>query len=124
VTAWGGYGVFDSDRWEHMAEVYLFNDQDLTGGTGYHRSEAGFAQLGYRASRGVGYLRYERAAFQQADQYFFQQRMGNSYYRGALGFRFDIDFKAALKLEIASTHDTDRVTDQYNEALVQYAIRF
>jgi len=124
VRAWGAYAALDSDRWEHMAEFYIFNNQDLSGGTGYHRSEAGFAQLGYRGPWGVGYLRYERAALDQSDPYFARQRAGNSYYRGALGVRFDIDFKSALKFELANTHDTDRVVDQDNEALAQYAIRF
>lgn len=124
VQAWGAYAVLDNDRWEHMAELYIFNNEDLSGGAGYHRSEAGFAQLGYRTSWGVSYIRYERAAFDQSDQFFLQQRAGNSYFRGALGVRIDIDFKSALKFELANTHDTDRVVDQYSEALAQYAIRF
>ncbi len=124
VNMVGGYAVFDTDRWEHDAEVYFFNNRDLTGGSGSHRSEAGFVQLAYRAPWGVPYIRYERAAFQQNDQYFSQQTTGNSYYRSAIGVRFDIDLKSAFKLELANTHDTDRIVDEYNEALVQYAIRF
>ncbi len=120
----GAYGVYDTDDWEAMAELYLFNNEDLSGGTGHHRSEAGFGQLGYRAAWGVPYLRYERGAFKQSDHYFLEQNRGNSYYRSALGVRFDIDIKSALKFEFASTHDTDRVVGQYSEALVQYAIRF
>ena len=53
-----------------------------------------------------------------------QQNSGASYYRNALGIRFDLDLKSALKLEVANTHDTDRFIDQYNGILVQYAIRF
>jgi hypothetical protein len=60
----------------------------------------------------------------QADPYFAQQNSGASYYRNALGLRFDIDLKSALKLELAETHVTDRAQRQYNEALVEYAIRF
>jgi hypothetical protein len=124
VNMVGGYAVYDTDRWEHIAEFYAFSNEDLTGGTGTHRSEAGFVQLAYRGAWGIPYVRYERAAFKQADQYFLQQATGNSYYRAALGMRFDLDLKSALKFELANTHDTDRLVDQYNEALVQYAIRF
>lgn len=120
----GAYVVYDTDDWEAITELYLFNNEDLSGGTGHHRSEAGFAQVGYRAAWGVPYARYERAAFKQGDQFFLEQATGNSYYRSALGVRFDIDLKSALKFEFANTHDTDRLVDEYNEALVQYAIRF
>ena len=120
----GAYGVYDTDDWEAIAELYLFNNEDLSGGTGHHRSQAGFGQLGYRAAWGVPYLRYERGAFKQSDHYFLEQLTGNSYYRSALGIRFDIDIKSALKFEFAITHETDRVVDEYSEALVQYAIRF
>ena len=120
----GAYGVYDTDDWEAIAELYLFNNEDLSGATGHHRSEAGFGQLGYRAAWGVPYLRYERGAFKQSDHYFLEQVSGNSYYRSALGIRFDIDIKSALKFELATTHDTDRAVEAYSEALVQYAIRF
>ncbi len=127
VRMLGGYAVYDTDAWEHIAEFYAFDDEDLSGGTGTHRSEAGFVQLAYRASWGVPYVRYERASLQQSDQYFAQQTnvdAGASYYRSAVGLRFDIDLKAALKFELANTRTTDRAPDEYNEALVQYAIRF
>ena len=124
VRVYGGYVVYDTDRWEHISEVYFFDNQDLSGRTGSHRSEAGFLQLAYRSAFGVPYLRYERAALQQADQYFAQQAYGASYWRAAVGMRFDIDLKSAFKLELANTHITDRVRREYNEALAQYAIRF
>ncbi len=123
----GAYAVYDTDQWEHIAEFYAFNDEDLSGGTGSHRSEAGFVQLGYRASWGIPYLRYERASLQQSDAYFAaltSLNSGASYYRNALGLRFELDAKTALKFELANTHTTDRAPDQYNEAQVQYAIRF
>jgi hypothetical protein len=110
--------------WEWLAEIYLFNNEDLTGHTGAHRSEAGFAQLGYRAGRFIPYLRYERATLQQADPYFAAQHFGQSYYREALGLRFDIDVKSAVKLEFSNTQLTDRNLTDFGEALIQYAIRF
>ena len=124
VRVFGGYAVYDTDRWEHIAEIYLFDNQDLSGTSGNHRSTAGFLQFAYRGPFGVPYVRYERAALQQADPYFAQQLFGASYWRAAAGLRFDIDLKTALKLELANTHITDRAPREYNDALAQYAIRF
>jgi hypothetical protein len=70
------------------------------------------------------YLRYERAELNQRDNYFALQRAGMSYRRAALGLRFDIDLQSALKLEIARTKNTDRVVEQWTDALLQYAVRF
>jgi hypothetical protein len=124
VRVFGGFAVYDTDRWEHIGEIYMFDNEDLSGPSGTHKSTAGFAQFAYRAPFGVPYLRYERASLQQADQYFAQQIYGASYWRAAAGLRFDIDFKSALKIELANTHITDRSPREYNEGLAQYAIRF
>lgn len=124
VNSYGSYLVYDTDQWENMAELYWFNDKDLSGATGSHHSTAGFVQVGYRLTRTVPYLRYERTSLDQSDEYFQQQISGGSYHRTALGLRYDLDSKAALKFELATTRDTDRLRDQYNEALVQYAIRY
>lgn len=124
LLVYGGYAVYDTDRWESIAELYLFNNQDQSFGTGTHHSTAGFAQVGYRTPWGMPYARYERASLSQADPYFYEQTNGGSYWRGALGVRFDIDLKSAIKLELADTRFTDRNDYQYGEGLVQYAIRF
>jgi hypothetical protein len=81
-------------------------------------------QIAYRAGTWIPYARYENADFDQTDKYFSAQRSGGSYYRTALGLRYELDWSSALKLEIAQTHETDRANDEYEEALVQYAIRF
>jgi hypothetical protein len=124
VRAYGGYAAYDTDQWEGIAEIYLFDNQDLSGGSGSHSSNAGFVQLGHRAAWGVPYARYERTSLDQTDAYFARLQGGASYHRVALGVRFDIDLKSALKLELANTRLTDRSLDQYGEGLVQYAIRF
>ena len=124
VLVYGGYAVYDTDRWENIAELYLFDNSDGSFGTGTHHSTAGFLQLGYRAPWGMPYARYERAALSQSDPYFYEQTSGGSYERGSLGVRFDIDLKSSFKLEIADTRLTDRADYQYGEGLVQYAIRF
>jgi len=124
LLVYGGYAVYDTDRWENIAELYLFNNQDQSFGTGTHHSTAGFVQFGYRTAWGLPYARFERASLSQADPYFYEQTSGGSYWRGALGVRFDIDLKSAIKLELADTSFTDRNDYQYGEGLVQYAIRF
>jgi len=124
VTNYGTYAVYDTDQWEGFAEFYVFENEDLSSGTGSHRSDAGFVQWGYRAGRYIPYIRYERAALQQSDPYFAAQLHGQSYYRDALGLRFDIDVKSALKVEFANTQFTDRHRVDFGEALLQYAIRF
>jgi hypothetical protein len=124
LLVYGGYAVYDTDRWENIAELYLFDNEDQSFGTGSHRSTAGFVQLGYRTPWGIPYARYERASLSQADPYFYQQVSGNSYWRGALGVRFDLDLKSAIKFELADTRFTDRDVYEYGEGLVQYAIRF
>jgi hypothetical protein len=124
LRSYGGYAVYDTDSWENIAEVYVFSNEDLAGGSGTHRSNAGFVQFGYRVPWGVPYARYERAVLQQSDPYFAALDGGGSYARAALGLRFDVDLRSALKLEVANTRQTDRARDQYGEGLVQYAIRF
>ena len=124
VNNYGVYAVYDTDRWENIAEYYWFDNKDLSGSTGNHRSDMGFIELAYRAGPWIPYARYENADFDQTDHYFASQRFGSSYYRTALGLRYDLDLSSALKLELAQTHVTDRVTDEYEEALMQYAIRF
>ena len=134
----GAYAVYDTDTWEHIIEAYSFHDKNLNGSPGTHRSEAWFAQFGYRASWGVPYIRYERAMLDQSDPYFSEQTFGASYYRSALGVRFDINAKSSIKFEVAHTRNTDdrpatdyRPSDaeiglpqQFNEVLAQYAVRF
>ena len=124
VKGYGAYAVYDTDRWEDIAELHFFDNTDLTGNTGSHHSDAGFIQMGYRGGRYTPYARYERGSFQQSDPYFAAQINGNSYNREALGVRFDIDLSSALKMEFAKTSFTDRIIRTYGEALVQYAIRF
>src|SRR6059058_93991 len=124
VRSYGVYAAYDTDTWEDIGEFHVFDNHDLTGGTGSHHSDAGFLQIGYRAGRYTPYARYERGSFQQSDRYFPALRHGESYYRNALGVRLDVDLVSSVKLELAQTHFTDRVVSSYDEALLQYAIRF
>jgi hypothetical protein len=120
----GVYFAYDTDRFEHIGEFYRFSDTDLTGGGPAHHSSAGFLQLAWRLPLATPYARYERAVLDQGDNYFALQVDGMSYYRTALGLRFDLDPKSALKFEVARTKNTDRLIQQWTDALLDYAIRF
>ncbi|HXA35418.1 MAG TPA: hypothetical protein VNW26_03720 [Steroidobacteraceae bacterium] len=124
VRVAGAYAVYDTDTWEVLSEAYLFDNVDLYQGMGTHRSNAYFAQVGYRFPTFIPYVRYERAHLDQTDQYFAQQMTGGSYYRTAAGFRHDLNQKVAVKFEVANTHYTDRIIGDFNEFLSQLAIRF
>jgi hypothetical protein len=120
----GVYFAYDTDRFEHLGEFYRFSDTDLTARGPPRHSSAGFLQLAWRLPLATPYVRYERAVLDQSDNYFALQSAGMSYYRTALGLRFDLDPKSALKLEIARTKNTDRLIEQWTDALLDYAIRF
>jgi len=120
----GVYFAYDTDQFEYLGEYYRFDDTDLTDRGPARHSDAGFLQLAWRLAFATPYVRYERAVLDQSDNYFALQREGMSYYRAALGLRFDLDSKSAFKLEVARTKNTDRLIDQWTDAMLDYAIRF
>ena len=120
----GVYFAYDTDRFEHIGEYYRFSDSELTPVGPTHKSSAGFLQLAWRLPFATPYARYERAALNQSDTYFAAQTEGMSYYRDAVGLRFDIDLKSALKFEVGRTKNTDRVVQEWTDVLMDYAIRF
>ncbi|MEJ8835649.1 hypothetical protein [Ramlibacter sp. AN1133] len=124
VRMLGGYGTWLEDNWEVLGEYYRFSDRNLDGAGSSHGSWAGYLQAGYLFGRWTPYARVERAALDQGDNYFAQQASGQSYDRGVIGLRFDIDARSAVKVELNRTHFTDRATAHVNEARFQYAIRF
>lgn len=127
LAALGAYGVFASERWEVLGEFYRFNNRDLSGGSGSHRSWAGYLQAGYNSGRWMPYVRGERASLEQKDNYFAVQEFGRSYRRFVAGLRYDLDPKAALKLELSRTSQEDLGLggdDRYGAAQLQYSIRF
>lgn len=123
----GGYAVFSDDRWEILGEYYHFNNRDLSGSSGNHTSRAGYLQAGYAFGKWTPYVRGERASLNQRDNYFAVQEYGRSYRRYVAGLRYDLDPKAALKIELSKTTQEDLGStgdDRYGTAQVQYSIRF
>jgi len=124
LTMFGVWLAYVENNWEVLAEQYSFRNRDQTGNTGDHSSNAAYAQVGRQFGQWTPYSRYELASLDQNDLYFAQQESGQSYKRLVVGLRYDLNPKAALKLEAHHTRLTDRDTGSYSELRGQVAIRF
>lgn len=129
----GAYGVWIDDDWEVLGEYYHFQNRDLSGGTGRRGSNAWYLQAGYNFGLATPFARLERTRLDQNDNYFASQLSGRSYDRLALGMRYELNQKSALKFELNRTRQKDLVAadgitpapdDAFIEALMQFAIRF
>lgn len=121
VNMLGAYGFYDGNDWEVIGEYYGFRDTQAGAGGSKHSSWAGFMQVGRSFGDILPYVRVEKALLDQADNYFLSQNSGRSYQRQALGLRYEIGPKTALKVEM---NHTDESGTKYKEAQVQAAIRF
>ena len=123
----GGSVVYLSNDWEIMSEYYHFNDKDKSGTTGTHKSWADYLQVGRSFNDLTPYIRFERTVFNQMDNYFSMQTSGQSYARQALGLRYNLNQKAALKFELLNSSfkaEPGRTALGYRSFLFQYAIGF
>ena len=120
----GGYVLYNNFGWEGLGEYYQFLDKNTDGNTGSHSSWAGVVQLGHSIGKFLPYARLEKAHFDQADNYFSQLKNGQSYDREALGIRYDLSPKVAIKLEGNHTKVSDRNLESYNEIRLQFATGF
>lgn len=127
----GGSLVYLENDWEVMGENYYFSNKDKSGTTGTHKSRASYLQIGRGFNKVTPYVRYERATYDQQDNYFNMQDSGQSYTRRSLGLRYNLNQKAALKFEwLNSSFKADaagvatRIADNYSEVHIQYAIGF
>ncbi len=123
----GGSAVYLGNDWEVLGEYYRFNNKDKSGTTGSHSSWADYVQVGKTFNVLTPYLRAEKTALSQADNYFSMQDSGQSYTRQALGLKYDLNQKASLKFELLNSKfeaDTVRTGSSYRSLLAQYAIRF
>jgi hypothetical protein len=135
MTMLGGYLSYENNGFEFLNEYYHFSNKDL-----YNpdlekvSSWAAYSQLGYYINDSwIPYVRYERAIFDQNDEYFADQTFGQSYSRVAAGLRYNITDKACIKIEgnetdVANTA-TGGVRDQmdggkWKEIRAQWAVRF
>lgn len=122
VNMFGGYGFYDADGWENIAEFYRFNNS--SGGTS-RNSWSGFVQVGHNFEGNLTpYVRYEKASLNQLDPYFANLEQGKSYARSTAGIRYDLSAKTALKFEVNQTDETVNGGEKYNEAKLQFSVRF
>jgi hypothetical protein len=122
----GGSAVYLSNDWEVMSEYYGFNDKDKSTDL-KHKSWAGYLQAGRSFNDLTPYVRFERAVFNQLDNYFSMQASGQSYARQVLGLRYNLNQKAALKFELLNSSfkaEPGRTALGYRSFLAQYAIGF
>ena len=124
--------VYIGNNWEVMGEYYRFNNKNklvmtVPGNTSYS-SWADYLQVGRNFDSATLYLRAEKTKLDQADQYFAMMANGQSYARQALGLKYDVNAKSALKFELLnSKFDADAVHGaafSFRSFLAQYAIRF
>jgi hypothetical protein len=127
----GGAVVYQEHNWEIMGEYYRFSDTDKSGSTGTHKSWADYLQLGRNFSGFTPFVRVEKTVLDQTDMYFNMQDSGQSYFRQALGLKYDISQNASLKFELLNskfsgdiTGVAPRIAYDYRSFLAQYAIRF
>ncbi len=125
VGVLGAYGYYDANDWDVIGEYYHFNNKDLGGNGARHASWSGFVQIGRTFGADLTpYVRFEKASLDQLDNYFLSRRSARSYTRQAVGLRYDLAPKAALKMEFNRTDETRDGGSSYHEAQLQYAIRF
>ena len=123
----GGAIIYIENDWEVMGEYYRFNNKDKSGSSGSHTSWADYLQVGKTINNITPFLRVEKTQLNQSDNYFSMQESGQSYNRQALGVKYDLNEKAALKFELLNTRFATgglRVASSYRSFLAQFAIRF
>lgn len=123
----GGSVVYLSDDWEVLSEYYHFSDKDKSGTSGTHKSWADYLQVGKSFNDLTPYVRFEKTVLNQLDNYFGMQASGQSYTRQALGLRYNLNQKAALKFELLNSSfkaESGRTADNYRSLFAQYAIGF
>ena len=123
----GGSAVYVVNDWEVMSEYYHFNNQDKIGTTGSHTSWASYLQVGKTFNKITPFVRLEKAALNQQDNYFGDQETGRAYSRQSIGMSYSLNQKTNLKLEVLHSKfeaDAVRGSGGFNSVLAQYAIRF
>ena len=119
----GGFVVLERGDWEAIGEYYGLRNRDREAGGARRSSWAAFLQLGRTfAESWTPYLRWEKAQLDADDLYFASLEFGRTYRRGVLGLRYDLNSRAALKLEAARMREGGE--GSRSEARAQFAVRF
>jgi hypothetical protein len=131
----GGLFNYNERGWEVIGEYYHFSNADAT--TDSRRSSRlWFVQFGKTIDALTPFARIERSSLDPDDYYFASQREARSYRRVAVGARYSLEARAALKVELSHTAASARVQfDEmgapipnpavgYRRAAIQYSIAF
>ena len=91
---------YELNKFDALAEVYRFSNDNKTGSKEKNSATAYFAQFGYRVSDmwKVVY-RHENASFDASDEYF-KILNRQKYSQNVLALRMDVDDSNALKVEV------------------------
>jgi len=131
----GGLLAYNERDWEAIGEVYQFSNSDSIGSS-RRSSNLWFAQIGKTIDMLTPFVRYERSSLDPGDYYFASQREARSYRRVALGARYALDARAALKIELSRTAESAMLhfdetgapvsssAAGYRRAAIQYSIAF
>ncbi len=121
----GGYGFYENDDWELIGEYYRFKNRSTAPAGGTFGSNAWFAQGSYNLAAGWAvFARVEKARLDANDPYFALQSSGTSYDQKALGLRYDLGPRAALKLQLDRRSEPGSGLAATSWLRAQYAIRF
>ena len=119
-TIFGLDAKFEKNKFDALAEIYKFSDENKTKTlTGKKKSAtAYFAQFGYRLSDAWKVIyRHENVAFDSGDAYFkILQR--EKYRQNVLALRLDVDDSNAVKFEIDRQHNHSR--EDESRVIVQW----
>jgi hypothetical protein len=124
----GGWAFFENDDWEVIGEYYRFSNSNLDAASpaGTFGSWAGYVQAGYGVAPGwTVYGRAEKARLNNTgDNYFALQASGTSYDQFTAGVRYELDARAALKLQAERNRDAANGMQGVTWMRAQYAVRF
>lgn len=127
VSMTGGSAVYQANDWEVLSEYYHFSNTDKSSASGSHSSWASYLQVAKTFNDVTPYLRVEKTVLSQLDNYFSMQDNGQSYARQALGVKYNLNDKSALKFELLNSNfgaGGTRAAYNYRSLLAQYSFRF
>ncbi len=109
---------FEMNKFDALAEIYSFANDNKTAGGEKNSATAYFIQAGYRiVDRWKIVYRYENVDFESSDEYF-KLLQREKYRQNLVALRVDVDDSNALKIEV-DRQDND-VSDDETRVIMQW----
>ena len=109
---------FEMNKFDTLAEVYSFSNDNKTGAAKTNSATAYFAQFGYRFVEGWKVVyRHENVSFDANDTYF-KILNREKYSQNVLAVRLDVDDSNALKFEV--DHQRNEVSADETRVILQW----